>query len=114
MTTKMRSSPAPSVQYVRPRPELLESESMMSNHRTSSPVGRQGHSGGPVAAAIATTSRLIPAVVYITPLTISGLTCIAGAGRGPKFRADQRHATRRSFTLAAVIWLAGDYRVAQA
>jgi hypothetical protein len=45
----------------------------------------------------------MPAVVYITPSTIRGLTCIAFAGRGPKFRADQRHATRRSRTLAAVI-----------
>jgi hypothetical protein len=32
-----------------------------------------------------------------------GLTCIVPAGRGPKFRADQRHATRRSRTLAALI-----------
>ena len=55
---------------------------MMSNHRSSSPVGRQCHSNWPVAASSATTSRLIPAVVYITPLTISGLTCICGRRPG--------------------------------
>jgi hypothetical protein len=76
---------------------------MMSNHLVSSPVGRQCHSSCPVAASIATTSRLTPAVVYITPSTISGLTCIWVAGRGPKFRADQRQATRRSRTLLASI-----------
>jgi hypothetical protein len=66
---------------------------MMSAHRVSSPVGRHCQSVCPDAASIATTSRLAPAVVYITPSTISGLTCIATAGRGPKLRADQRQAT---------------------
>jgi hypothetical protein len=76
---------------------------MMSAHRSSSPVGRQCHSNWPVAASSATTSRLMPAVVYITPFMIRGLTCIVVAGRGPKFRADQRQATRRLRTFAASI-----------
>src|SRR5688572_7387686 len=87
---------------------------MMSNHRSNSPVGRQCHSNWPLAASSATTSRLMPAVVYITPSTMRGLTCIELAGRGPKFRADQRQATRRLRTLAALIWLADEYRVAPA
>src|SRR5688572_27136134 len=87
---------------------------MMSAHRSSSPVGRQCHSNWPLAASSATTSRLMPAVVYMTPSTIRGLTCIVVAGRGPKFRADQRQATRRLRTLAAVIWFAYEYRVAPA
>jgi hypothetical protein len=56
-----------------------------------------------VAASSATTSRLIPAVVYITPLTITGLTCMEVAGLGPKFRADHRHATLSVRTLVASI-----------
>src|SRR5687768_6104320 len=87
---------------------------MMSNHLSNSPVGRQCHRNWPLAASSATTSRLMPAVVYITPLTMSGLTCIVVAGRGPKFRADQRQATRRLRTLAALIWFADEYSVAPA
>src|SRR5687768_10329248 len=56
----------------------------------------------------------MPAVVYITPSTIRGLTCIVVAGRGPKFRADQRQATRTLRTLVASIRFAGEYRVAPA
>jgi hypothetical protein len=44
-----------------------------------------------------------PAVVYITPLTITGLTCMEVAGLGPKFRADHRHATLSVRTLVASI-----------
>jgi hypothetical protein len=41
--------------------------------------------------------------VYITPLTITGLTCMAVAGLGPKFRVDHRHATLSVRTLVASI-----------
>ena len=62
---------------------------------------------GPVRAELPDFTPLVersaPAVVNITPLTISGLTCIVVAGRGPKFRADQRQATRRLRTFAALI-----------
>src|SRR5262245_47882249 len=87
---------------------------MMSAHRSRSPVGRQCQSACPVAASSATTSRLIPAVVYITPFTTSGLTCIDVAEREPKLRADQLQATLRLRTLPALIWFAGEYRVAPA
>jgi hypothetical protein len=41
--------------------------------------------------------------VYITPSTISGLTCIPVAARGPRFRVEKRHATLRFPTLLALI-----------
>ena len=76
-----------------PRPVLLDNGSMMSAHRVSSPLGRHCHNSCPVAASRAATSRFIPAVVYITPSTIRGLTCDAAGVLGPKFRVEKRHAT---------------------
>ena len=47
------------------------------------------------------------AVVYITPSTISGLTCIPVAGRGPKFRVEKRHATLRFPDVAGIDLIGG-------
>ena len=58
VTMKMRSSPRPSVQYATPRPESSRGAAAA---RLPSSI-RYIHSSSPVAASIATASRLVAAV----------------------------------------------------
>ena len=79
----------PSVQYARPRPDnCLGADSprlpsLYAYFQRSSPV----------AASSATTARRVPAVVYTTPFTISGVDWKLNSGRGPRLSVLKRHAT---------------------
>jgi len=57
----------------------------------------------PVAASIATTARRVPAVVYSTPLTITGVPSSLYSGRGPKLSVLKRQATSSLLKLLALI-----------
>ena len=55
----------------------------------------------PVAASSATTARRVPAVVYRTPLTTSGVVWKLNSGRAPNESVLSRHATSSELKLLA-------------
>src|SRR5436189_5600716 len=55
------------------------------------------------------TARRVPAVVYRTPLIISGVPSSLYSGRGPRLSVLKRHATSSLLKLAALIWSSGEY-----
>src|ERR1700704_1357964 len=103
----MVPSPLPSVQYDGPRPESRRGAA--SPRLPSSRLNT--HFISPVSAFNATTARLLPAVVYSTPLATSGVDSRLNSGRGPRLSVLNRHATSRFLKLPALIWSSGEYRV---
>ena len=100
VTTTIRSSPLPSVQYATPRCTL---RGAWSKRAPSS--GRHVHNVSPVVARAATTVRRAPAVKYRTPFTISGVVSVdtVSLAGPPKLSNFQVHATCRFLTLSRLI-----------
>src|SRR5579864_8987053 len=69
------------------------------------------HISSPVLASSATTDRRVPAVVYSTPLIISGVPSSLYSGRVPRLSVLKRHATSSLLKLDALIWSSGEYLV---
>ncbi len=98
-------APTPSVQYASPRPDIPSGCRLISG--TS---GENTQIVSPVAASIA-AAWCTPVLVYSTPSTISGVTFKLPSGPPESGSAFQRHATRSSATLSALIWSSAAYRV---
>ena len=95
----MIRSSRPSVQYERPRPDSCRGA---ASPRFPS-LTLYFHSSSPVAGSSATTDRRVPAVEYITPLTISGVDSRLNSGRGPSVSVLKRQATSSLLKFAALI-----------
>src|SRR5215813_15611668 len=102
---RMRSSPRPSVQYERPRPDNCRGAiaARLPSRRL------YDHINSPVFASSATTDRRVPAVAYTTPLTMRGVPSSLYSGRGPRLSVLKRQATSSLLKLAALIWSSGEY-----
>src|SRR6266545_1008587 len=101
-----RSSPLPSVQYDRPRPESCRGAHLVARSPSSMPYI---HFSSPVFASSATTERRVPAVAYTIPLTMIGVPSSLFSGRGPRLSVLNRHATSSLLKLLALIWSSGEY-----
>src|SRR6266508_3572167 len=101
-----RSSPLPSVQYDRPRPESCRGAHLVARSPSSMPYI---HFSSPVFASSATTERRVPAVAYSIPLTMSGVPSSLVSGRGPRLSVLNRHATSSLLKLLALTCSSGEY-----
>src|SRR5712692_6586357 len=102
-----RSSPLPSVQYDTPRPESCRgaTAARLPSRRLCAQIS------SPVLPSSATTDRRVPAVVYSTPLIISGVPSSLYSGRVPRLSVLKRQATSSLLKFEALIWSSGEYLV---
>ena len=91
-------------QYATPRPESC---------RGASPPRRPSRRlciqiSSPVRASRAMAARRVPAVVYSTPPTMSGVPSSLYSGAAPRLSVLKVQATSRSLKLEASIWSSGE------